>query len=186
MRFLSSLFTLSASMAVVGACHAMLPTPISTTPPPMVGSSTPIISILPTTPASPAPLVQQELTGRIFAYLVQSQDGQETLTPITPAMPVASGSIVEYQGFFDNVSNQRIRSATLGLEIPVGLELISVAGDNVLASIDNQRYTRMPLRTLVDGQISDIPLSYYRGLRWQVADIGLAGTVMVKYRAKVL
>lgn len=180
MRLISLL--LVALAGVASTSHAMLPTPVTQTTAP------PIISLTPTTPLQtllPAPQ-KQELASKIFAYLVQTQDGQEILTPITPTTPVVSGSIVEYQGFFDNVSNQRIRSATLSLEIPAGLELVSVAGDNVLASIDNQRYTRMPLRTLVDGQISDIPLSYYRGLRWQVADIGLAGTVMVKYRAKVL
>lgn len=180
MRLISLLLVAIAGIA--GTSHAVLPTPVTQT------TTSPIISITPTTPLQtlmPAPQ-KQELASKIFAYLVQNQNGQETLIPITPSTPVVIGSVVEYQGFFDNVSNQRIRLATVSLDIPMGLELIGVSGDNIFASVDGQRYARMPLRTQLNGQISEIPLSYYRGLRWQVGDIGLAGTVMVKYRARVL
>lgn len=179
MRLFISTLILGAGTALTSAGHAMLPTP--TTQP------TPIISLTPTTPLqSPLSGATQELTSRIFAYLVHHQNGQETLVPITYATPVLAGSIVEYQGFFHNISNQRIRSATIGLDVPMGLELISMSDNATLGSVDGQHYSRMPLRTQMNGQISEIPLSFYRGLRWQVTDIGLGGTAVVKYRARVL
>lgn len=179
MRLFISTLILGASTALTSVGYAMLPTPIT--------KPTPIISLTPTaTPQNPLSDTTQELTSRIFAYLVHAQNGQETLVPITPTTPIVSGSIVEYQGFFHNTSNQRIRSATVGLDIPMGLELISMSNNAVLGSVDGQYYSRMPLRTQMNGQISEIPLSFYRGLRWQALDIGLGGTAVVKYRAKVL
>lgn len=196
MRFSTVLFLgLLASTS-----HAMLPTSIAT---PLIANPT---AIAPTPIAVPVasltaqPIaIKQDFNSKIFAYLVQTSPqpatakpttqisiASETLTPITPATPIAKGSVIEYQVFFDNVGGQRIRSANLTLDIPAGLELVSVSGDNVFASVDGKQFARMPLRTQMNGQITELPLFYYRNLRWQVADVGLGGTAVVKYRAKVL
>jgi hypothetical protein len=43
----------------------------------------------------------------------------------------------------------------------------------------------MPLRGNVNGQNQEIPLGYYKAVRWDIEGVGLNDTVMVQYRAKV-
>ncbi|MEK6200434.1 MAG: hypothetical protein N2B60_09435, partial [Psychrobacter sp.] len=52
-------------------------------------------------------------------------------------------------------------------------------------SADGETFARMPLRGRVDNQLQEIPLQYYKAVRWDIEGVGLNDTVMVKYRAKV-
>lgn len=122
----------------------------------------------------------------VNAFIVQSINGQETLTPINAGTPVKSGDILEYQGLFTNNSSERVRSMDVTLSIADGLELVGGIHPRLPhATIDGSRFVRSPIRANVGGQARELPLSDYKALRWTLEDIGLGGTSVVKYRAKV-
>lgn len=122
----------------------------------------------------------------VNAFIVQNINGQETLTPINAGTPVKSGDILEYQGLFTNNSSERVRSMDVTLSIADGLELVGGIHPRFPhATIDGSRFVRSPIRANVGGQVQELPLSDYKALRWTLEDIGLGGTSVVKYRAKV-
>lgn len=122
----------------------------------------------------------------VNAFIVQNINGQETLTPINAGTPVKSGDILEYQGLFTNNSSERVRSMDVTLSIADGLELVGGIHPRFPhATIDGSRFVRSPIRANVGGQVQELPLSNYKALRWTLEDIGLGGTSVVKYRAKV-
>ncbi|OPH37859.1 hypothetical protein B5J93_07635 [Moraxella equi] len=120
------------------------------------------------------------------AFIVQNINGQETLTPINAGTPIKSGDILEYQGLFTNNSSERVRSMDVTLSIADSLELVGGIHPRFPhATIDGSRFVRSPIRANVGGQVQELPLSDYKALRWTLEDIGLGGTSVVKYRAKV-
>lgn len=122
----------------------------------------------------------------VNAFIVQNINGQETLTPINAGTPVKSGDILEYQGLFTNNSSERVRSMDVTLSIADGLALVGGIHPRFPhATIDGSRFVRSPIRANVGGQVQELPLSDYKALRWTLEDIGLGGTSVVKYRAKV-
>lgn len=122
----------------------------------------------------------------VNAFVVQNVNGQETLIPVTADTTVQAGDILEYQGLFTNNSTERVRTMDVTLSIADGLELIGgVMPRLAQATIDDSRFLRIPIRANVGGQIQELPLSQYKALRWTVEDIGLGGTAVVKYRARV-
>lgn len=122
----------------------------------------------------------------VNAFIVQNINGQETLTPINAGTPVKSGDILEYQGLFTNNSSERVRSMDVTLSITDGLALVGGIHPRFPhATIDGSRFVRSPIRANVGGQVQELPLSDYKALRWTLEDIGLGGTSVVKYRAKV-
>ena len=52
-------------------------------------------------------------------------------------------------------------------------------------SADGQRFVNMPIRINVGGQVQNLAFGSYKALRWTVEDVGLGGTAVVKYRAKI-
>lgn len=153
---------------------------------PTVASSVPVTpSVVPAqvAPAQAAPtLSHQDVATAIYAYVVQG----ESLTPVTSSTQLRSGDVVEYHGYFSNVSTDRIRSMAVTMSIPDNMEFLgSQSPVNALASIDGSRFSRMPLRANMNGAVQDIPLNLYKGLRWEVEDVGLKGVVVAKYRARV-
>lgn len=167
--------TLVGAMVVTQA-SAMLPTPE-----PALDNSP---SALQTSAANSN---AQAINTKITASLVSvDANGNEVLVPVTADTRLRSGNILEYQGFFTNTNADRVRKMTVTMSIPEQVELLGgVMPDFPYGSIDGSAFSRMPLKGRVDGQSQDIPLSYYKAVRWDIEGVGLNDTVMVQYRAKV-
>ena len=166
--------TLVGVMAVSSA-SAMLPTPE-----PALDNNTAVQMNQPRQ-------AEQAISSRISAQLVKTDaTGQEMLEPITAGTRLQSGDVLEYQGFFTNNNADRVRKMTVTISIPEQVELLGgVSPDFPYGSVDGNRFGRMPLRGKVDGQTQEIPLQFYRAVRWDLEGVGVNDTVMVKYRAKV-
>ncbi|WP_432481252.1 hypothetical protein [Moraxella sp. ZY200743] len=128
-----------------------------------------------------------QIDQRVNAFLVhQDATGKEVLQPLTASDNVARGEIVEYQGLFTNQDTNRVRSMIATLNIPEGVELVGAVEPAIVkASTDGQRFVHMPIRANINGQVRELPLSYYKALRWTVEDLGIGATAVVKYRVRV-
>lgn len=147
-------------------------------------------AMLPTAEAEQAQATTQaapKVDEKINAFLVvRDASGNETLRPLTITDGVSRGDVVEYQGLYTNYDTNRVRKMTVTLGIPEGTELVgSVEPTIVRASIDGSRFVNMPIRTSVNGQAQELPLSYYKALRWTVEDVGIGATAVVKYRVRI-
>lgn len=174
-------FALLMALIAATSTYAMLPTPTNTN----------IVSYVATPTTNPnAPTTNQapsQIATVVNAFVVTTNPvGQEVLTPVNATTIVKSGDVLEYQGLFTNQGKDRVRKAEVTLEIADGLELIGgVSPQFAHASNDGHRFVRMPIRVKVAGQTQELPLSRYKALRWTVEDLGIGGTAVVKYRAKV-
>ncbi len=175
--------TLIGAMVVVTQASAMLPNPD-----PVLDDNPATISAATTDDSNPSSSSSVDaIDSKITASLISvDANGQETLVPVTAETRLQPGNIVEYQGYFTNNNSDRVRKMTVTLTIPEQVELLRVvAPDFPYGSADGNTFSRMPLRTRVDNQLQEVPLEYYRAVRWDVDDVGLDDTVLVKYRAKV-
>lgn len=186
MRHLSkTIFKTLVLLSLGGAmsANALLPNPaqsqnlavLTAVPPPLLNQAT-----------VQQPLAMtQGLSQAVYAFLVVPvADGSENLVPVTASTPIKAGDILEYQAHFTNHTGERIRRTSVSISIPAGVELVGgIMPIVATASIDNQRFSRVPLRANINGEIQNLPYRYYKALRWSVEDIGLGGTAVVKYRA---
>lgn len=199
--------TFAIIMTLTATAHAVLPTPTdevsfvavpTANPNAPTTYNTPVqpitqpvvtpVAVAPLQTALPNPplnLSKQAITSVVNAFIVQNVNGVETLVPVNVGTPVKSGDVLEYQGLFTN-HGERVRSMNVTLTIDDRLELIGGLSPSFAhASVDNSRFVRMPIRANIGGQVQELPLSYYKALRWTVEDIGMGGTAVVKYRAIV-
>lgn len=161
-----------SALALSIPAFAMLPNPTTTAP-------------ATSTSQSVAPAQSADFISAVNAFIVKSDNGREVLVPINVGTPVKSGDVLEYQGLFTNTGD-RVRKMDVTLGIADGLELVGgVVPQHASASMDGQRFVRMPIRVNIGGQVQNLPLSQYKALRWTLEDIGLGGTAVVKYRAKL-
>ncbi|MCL1624137.1 hypothetical protein M2R47_07780 [Moraxella sp. Tifton1] len=161
---------LAVMVMTVSAANAMLPTPSD--------------AQLPNAQVSQ---VNPEIDAKLHAFLVRTDAaGKETLQPLTTNDNVVHGDVIEYQGLYTNHNANRLRSMTITLSIPKEAELIGMVEPAIVrASVDGQRFVNMPIRTRVNGQIQEVPLSYYKALRWTIEDVGIGATAAVKYRVRI-
>lgn len=169
--------TLISVMAVTQA-SAMLPTPEQAVDNPAMmqtGANTNSTSSI------------QAVNSTVTAVLVGvDANGQETLIPVDANTRLQSGNVLEYQGYFTNNNADRVRKMTVTMSIPEQVEMIRVvAPEFPYGSVDGNTFARMPLRSRVDNQLVEVAPRYYKAVRWDIEDVGLNDTVMVKYRAKV-
>lgn len=129
----------------------------------------------------------QAVNSKITASLLGvDANGKETLVPVTANTRLQSGNILEYQGLFTNTNPDRVRKMTVTMSIPEQVEMIGgIAPDFAYGSADGNTFARMPLRANMNGKIQEVPLQYYKAVRWDIDGLGLNDTVMVKYRARV-
>ncbi len=165
--------TLISVMAVTQA-SAMLPTPEQALDNP---------AMMQTGATSSVQAVNSTVTAALVGV---DANGQETLIPVDANTRLASGNVLEYQGYFTNTNADRVRKMTVTMSIPEQVELIEVvAPEFPFASVDGNSFARMPLRSRVDNQLVDVDPKYYKAVRWDIESVGLNDTAMVKYRAKV-
>lgn len=124
---------------------------------------------------------------KMNAFVVKKEaTGAETLVLLKPGDGVSRGDVIEYQGLFTNQDKNRIRRMVATLTIPDGVELVGgVSPSIVKASLDGNRFATMPIRANLNGQVQELPLAYYRVLRWTIEDVGIGATAVVKYRVRV-
>lgn len=161
-----------ATLAIlpIASAHAILPTPEEA---------------LESSPSANSPT--SAITSEVKAFLVeQDSTGQEVLSPVSANTRLQSGKVLEYQGHFTNRSADRVRKMTVTMSIPKNLILINqIDPSTVSASVNARDFAVMPLKTMQNGQYQDVPLKFYRALRWQLTDMNANGTAVVKYRAQV-
>lgn len=169
--------TLVGVMAVTQA-SAMLPTPEQT-----VDNSSTTLQASANSSNSSAQAVNSKITASLISV---DANGQELLVPVNTNTRLQAGNVVEYQGYFTNTNADRVRKMTVTMSIPEEVELLGgVAPEFPYGSADGNTFARMPLRGKIDNQLQEIPLKYYKAVRWDLEGIGLNDTVMVKYRARV-
>ena len=129
----------------------------------------------------------QAVNSKITASLISvDTNGQELLVPVNANTRLQSGNVLEYQGYFTNTNADRVRKMTVTMSIPEQVELLrAVSPDFPYGSADGSNFARMPLRGKVDNQLQEIPLKFYKAVRWDLEGVGLNDTVVVKYRARV-
>lgn len=169
---------------LIGAIVATQASAILPTPEPALGGSA---AVQPAANANKSNSNVQAVNTKITASLISvDANGQELLVPVDANTRLQSGNVVEYQGYFTNTNADRVRKMTVTLTIPEQVELLRVvAPEFPYGSADGETFARMPLRGRVDNQLQEIPLQYYKAVRWDIEGVGLNDTVMVKYRAKV-
>ncbi len=169
--------TLIGAMVVTQA-SAMLPTPEQA-----VDGSVAMQSAANTNSRSSAQAVNSKITASLIST---DANGQEVLVPVNASTRLQSGNVLEYQGYFTNTNADRVRKMTVTMSIPEQVELLqTVSPDFPYGSADGNTFARMPLRGKVDNKLQEIPLKYYKAVRWDLEGVGLNDTVVVKYRARV-
>ena len=173
--------TLVGVMAVTQA-SAMLPTPEQT-----VDSSVAMQGSTNQASTNSGNSSVQAVNSKITASLISvGANGQEVLVPVNANTRLQSGNVLEYQGYFTNTNADRVRKMTVTMSIPEQVELLrTVSPDFPYGSADGDTFARMPLRGKVNNQLQEIPLKYYKAVRWDIDGVGLNDTVAVKYRARV-
>ncbi|MFT5096365.1 MAG: hypothetical protein ACI9JO_000376 [Psychrobacter okhotskensis] len=173
--------TLVGVMAVTQA-SAMLPTPEQA-----IDTSVAVQSNSNQASTNSGNSTVQAVNSKITASLISvDANGQEVLVPVNANTRLQSGNVLEYQGYFTNTNADRVRKMTVTMSIPEQVELLrAVSPDFPYGSTDGNTFARMPLRGKVDNQLQEIPLKYYKSVRWDIEGVGLNDTVAVKYRARV-
>ena len=158
--------TLIGAMVVTQA-SAMLPTPEQA-----VDSSAAVQTNATKSSNSSAQAVNSKITASLISVDANTR--------------LQSGNVLEYQGYFTNTNADRVRKMTVTMSIPEQVELLrTVSPEFPYGSADGNTFARMPLRGKVDNQLQEIPLKYYKAVRWDLEGVGLNDTVVVKYRARV-
>lgn len=125
-------------------------------------------------------------TKTVAALVSVDAQGQPALKPIDANTRLQKGNVIEYHTYVTNHSPDRMRKMTVTMSIPAQVKLAGeVAPDTASASVDGTNYSRMPLRGRINGQLQDVPLEYYKHLRWTIEGLGIDETAVMKYRAVV-
>lgn len=181
---------LSGALVALGlsACQSLPTTSKPATP---TTPSNPTSAILtPTatkTHTRSAVVTSHDVEVAVHAFVVRSVASGEKLEPVQANTVINKGDVIEYHGLFTNQSKDRIRQMTATLSIPNGMAFTGVTEPalGALASLDNQRFVYMPIRVNNNGVIENLAFDQYRALRWQIEDVGIGATAVVKYRATV-
>lgn len=189
---ISAAFSLSVMALALSAC-ATAPTQ---TPPvvtemtavvPSISEETP--SVLPSSPkTTPTVVTSEDVNAVMNAFIVRKDNAQETLEPVTAQSSIKAGDLIEYQVLLTNDGNNRVRDMRVALSLPQGTEFTGVVSPSVgtQASADGSRFVFMPIRTTAaDGSIQNLPFKQYQVLRWNIQDLGIGATAVVKYRAVI-
>ncbi|WP_230655753.1 hypothetical protein [Psychrobacter sp. I-STPA10] len=187
-----ALATVSAtflSLVTLGSASAMLPTPEPELDAPTNSQNAAVVQQATTMQTADPQAVQSNaaVATKLMAFLVAMDDnGQQALVPVTASTQLQKGNVIEYQGHFTNTSTDRQRKMTVTMSIPKEVSLIgSISPEFPLASVDGQIFAPVPLRGRIGGQLQEVPMEYYRALRWDIEGLGLGETAVVKYQAVV-
>lgn len=130
-----------------------------------------------------------QLQRRLYAMVVtRDAMGQEMLVPVNNQTPVTRGTVLEYRGYVINQSPERVRNMKVNFGLPANTELTSISDmspSRAMGSLDGVNFQYLPLKTNIGGVLQDLPLSYYKALRWNIEGLGLNEVAEIKYRVRV-
>lgn len=129
---------------------------------------------------------QKLITKTVAALVSVDAQGQPALKPIDANTRLQKGNVIEYHSYITNNSSDRMRKMDITVSIPDEVKLVGkVSPDTASASVDGQNFSRMPLRGQIAGEMKEVPLEYYKHLRWTIEGLGQDETAVVRYRAVV-
>ncbi|MFB6348446.1 hypothetical protein [Moraxella marmotae] len=177
---ISAILSLSLSALVLAACSA-----VPTTAPSTPAKTAPAAAQTPTT--TPTVITSNDVDTVMNAFIVRMVDGQEVLEPVTTDTVIKSGDLIEYQTLLTNNGKDRVRNMLVALSLPKGASFNGHVSPSLgtQASVSDGRFVFMPLRTTVNGVVQNVPFSQYQALRWNIEDLGIGATAVVKYRATI-
>ena len=107
--------------------------------------------------------VKMELTTN---EVVKDQQGKVAYIPVRTA---STGAIIEYKATYTNTLAQDLNDLIITLPIPSSMTFTGEAYPaSAQASIDGKNYADIPLMRQVSGKITNMPLSEYRYVRWNI------------------
>lgn len=186
-----NILTVSVAALSLAACATMpsMPTGEKAPATPKNSISTAASSTVsaPVSSGSPVVTAPSNVATVVNAFVVRSADGAEVLEPVAAGTAIKSGDLIEYQGLFTNTGSNRIRQMNATLTVPAGVVFTGVTEPalGVKASVDNSRFVFMPIRANVNGNIENLPFNQYQALQWNIEELGIGATAVVKYRATV-
>ena len=130
-----------------------------------------------------------QIQRRLLASIVaRNASGQEVLVPVNAQTPITRGMILEYHGYIINHSQERVRNMKVSFDLPKNTELTAMSDMSparAMGSMDGMNFQYMPLKSNVGGVLQDLPMSYYKAVRWNIEGLGLNEVAEVKYRVVV-
>lgn len=135
----------------------------------------------------PVVITGDDVDVSIHAFVVRQAHGKETLEPVLSSTQIHQGDVIEYRALMTNKGKDRVRSMLVELNIPQGVAFTGVVEPDLgtQASLDGSRFLYMPIRVNVEGVVQNVDFADYRSLRWNVEEVGIGATAVVKYRATV-
>lgn len=131
---------------------------------------------------------------KVFKLAEENKTGKKTKKmALISAEKAKPGDILEYQAFYNNISDQALRGIKATLPIPAGIVYQPGSTNHpqtLEASIDGSHFAKLPLKrtvTLANGkqQVQTIPYSEYRFLRWNVGTLQAGESFKAHARAQV-
>lgn len=174
---LSAALSVGALTLALAACSTTpsVDAPISSAPSVQTPSTTPTV------------VTSNNVDTVMNAFLVRTVEGAEVLEPVTSQTQIKKGDLVEYQVLLTNNGTDRVRDMRVALTLPQGAEFTGYVSPSVgtQASADGSRFVFMPIRSTVNGTTQNLPFGQYQALRWNIQDLGIGATSVVKYRATI-
>lgn len=104
--------------------------------------------------------------------------------PFSPESLVKSGDEIEYQVWL-NAADERIQSAEVTVQLPDNLALTEQSLYGVKASLDGVNFYAHPIRADLGQGVVEVPVMYYRALRFGFSGIGSQKAKSASFSAKV-
>lgn len=140
----------------------------------------------PNAPTAPA---KASVVPSLQAFKVTRQNEKDVFVPATSARP---GDVIEYRAGYQNTSAAPVRDLAATLPIPFGTAYLasSAAPSAATASLDGRVFAPMPLKRTVKTAQGErtvvVPLSQYRYVRWQIAQLAPGETRRLTARVRVI
>ena len=110
-----------------------------------------------------ADALKMELTAN---KVVKNAEGKVTYLPVRTA---PAGTVIQYKATYTSTVNQNINDLAVTLPIPANMTFTGeVSPSSAQASVDNKNYADLPLMQKVNGKVTNVPLSEYRSVRWNI------------------
>lgn len=190
---LSNNLTATASTTATTSNNAAIPataiSPVNTASTTSTGNVAALPPMASSTAATVSNPAASQIQQRLLASLVSRDEaGKEVLSPVTAQTRVRSGNIIEYRGYVINISPERVRNLKVSFDLPSNTELMSLSDlspERAMGSSDGVTFQYMPLKTSINGTLQELPMSYYKAVRWNIEGLGLNEVAEVKYRVRV-
>ncbi len=194
---------ISFSLTLSAFCVSIIASPasaqLSATPSKIVASSV--------APKGPVSIVLEQ------NLVVVAPDGKENLVAMLPTTQVKPGDVIEYKAIYKNNSANQISNMAATLPVPQGVFLLTQGmntsklsaratltqsgadseTNNLNVTQDNKVWGTFPIKEKVRTQTTppttvekDIPLTYYKAVRWTATQFAPNAQLVLTARMKVI